>query len=72
MAARRFILLLDPKYPVEREALSFIKATPDGEGSAFLRALILIGYADMKKEAAQGQIAPVGAPRAEVSDDRTI
>ncbi len=49
MRARRFILLLDPRYAVEREALNTIKAAPEGEGAAFLRALMLIGFGEIKK-----------------------
>lgn len=53
--ARRFILLLDPRYSVEREALLTIKAAPDGEGAAFLRALMLIGYGEVKKDKGKGR-----------------
>lgn len=55
MRAKRFILLLDPRYPEEQEALDTIKAAPKGEGAAFLRALMLIGYGEIKKRKALEQ-----------------
>lgn len=78
MRARRFILLLDPRYTVEREALNTIKAAPEGEGAAFLRALMLIGFGEIKKEKSREQSASVpadeaghGAPVQEKTDDET-
>lgn len=50
MRAKRFILLLDPRYPEEREVFNTIKAAPNREGAAFLRALLLIGFDEIKKE----------------------
>lgn len=78
MRARRFILLLDPRYSVEREALKIIKAAPEGEGAAFLRALMLIGYGEIKKDktsrenpTSNGVSAGGEAPEQEVMDDET-
>lgn len=77
MRARRFILLLDPRYSVEREALKIIKAAPEGEGAAFLRALMLIGYGELKKDktrehpTSNGATAGGEAPVKEVMDDET-
>ncbi len=74
MRARRFILLLDPRYPVEQEALNAIKAAPEGEGAAFLRALMLIGFGEIKKDKARVQISSVeskehAAPPQEITDE---
>jgi len=78
MRARRFILLLDPRYSMEREALNIIKAAPEGEGAAFLRALMLIGFGEIKKDQSREQSASLpadktsqGAPVQEKTDDET-
>jgi len=47
--------LLDPRYPVEQEMIKIIKAVPGGERSALLKALILSGFADLKKDGSYEQ-----------------
>lgn len=49
MRSKRFILLLDLRYEVEREVHGLIKAAPDGEGAAFVRALMLMGFNEIKR-----------------------
>ncbi len=44
-------VMLDPLFPAENDAIGLLKAVPaKGERSAFLRALVLIGYSDLCKE----------------------
>lgn len=50
LTSRRYILLLDPRFHVERDILRVIKAAPDGEGAPFVRALLLIGYSELKSD----------------------
>lgn len=78
MRARRFILLLDPRYSVERMMLNTIKAAPDRERAAFLRSLILIGFGEIKKDKPREQSASEPAdeagheaPAQEKTDDET-
>jgi hypothetical protein len=74
MRARRFILLLDPRYSVEMEALNTIKAAPEGERAAFLRALILIGFGEIKKDKSREQYTLASAsqpPRLEEEPSTT-
>ncbi|KPY55693.1 hypothetical protein ALO93_200184 [Pseudomonas amygdali pv. sesami] len=52
MRSKRFILLLDLRYEVEREVYGMIKAAPDGEGAAFVRALMLMGFNEIKRSKA--------------------
>lgn len=49
MKAKRSILFLDPRFPVEREVCSILEAAPKGERAALLRALILIGHRELKE-----------------------
>jgi len=64
MRAKRFILLVDPRYPAEREVLTAIKAAPAGEGAAFLRSLMLIGFGEIEKDKARAQSVPDSADKA--------
>lgn len=50
LASRRHIILLDPRFQVEQDILRVIKGAPDGEGAPFLRALLLIGYSQIKSD----------------------
>jgi len=44
-------VMLDPHYPVERDAIALLKAVPaSGERTTFLRSLVLIGYNALCKE----------------------
>lgn len=52
MKSRRFVLLLYPKYSVELDALNMIKAAPAREEATFIRALLLLGFEEIKKEKA--------------------
>jgi hypothetical protein len=51
MRQKRYPLLLDPKYPPERQVLSALSAVPDGERAGFLRALILLGHQEIERDA---------------------
>jgi len=64
---RRFVLLVDPRYPLENDALHVIKTAPDGERAAVLRALILMGFDEIKKAQARKQ----GAGREAAQLERT-
>lgn len=55
MRSRRFILLLDLRYEGEREVFGTIKAAPDGDGAAFVRALMLMGFNEIKRDKARSQ-----------------
>jgi len=47
----RTSVMLDPRYPVERDAIALLKAVPaSGERTTFLRSLVLIGYNALCKE----------------------
>lgn len=49
MKPRRFILLLDPtRFSEEREAINTIRATARGEGADLVRALMLVGYQEIR------------------------
>lgn len=52
MARRRYILLLDARYDTEKDLLKTVKAVPKGEGAPFLRALMALGYKDLRKDRA--------------------
>ncbi|CEE63373.1 MULTISPECIES: hypothetical protein [Xanthomonas] len=49
MKAKRNILFLDSRFPVEREVCSILEAAPKGERAALLRAMILIGHSELKE-----------------------
>lgn len=55
-ALKRTNLMLDPRYPIERDTIALLQAVPpSGERTAFLRALVLIGYHDLCKGRPQQQ-----------------
>lgn len=53
MRSKRYSLFLDPRYAVEREIRDIIKAAPEREGNAFIRALILLGYQEKLRDKAR-------------------
>lgn len=55
MRSRRLILLLDLRYDGEREVFGTIKAAPAGEGAAFVRAMMLMGFKEIQREKARSQ-----------------
>ena len=50
MRARRFIVLLDSRYPKEKEIIAAYKSSPKGTGSSLLRGLFLLGYDEYKNK----------------------
>ncbi len=49
-------VMLDSRYPVERDAIALLKAVPaSGERTTFLRSLVLIGYSDLCKDREQSR-----------------
>jgi len=53
--SRRFILLLNLRYPSESELFRTVKAAPDGDGAAFVRDLMLMGFKEIKADKARTQ-----------------
>jgi len=50
----RSSVILDSRYPVERDVMALLKAVPaSGERTTFLRSLVLIGYNDLRKDREQ-------------------
>lgn len=49
MKAKRSILFLDSRFPVEREVCSILEMAAKGERATLLRALILIGHRELKE-----------------------
>lgn len=52
MRQKRFPLLLDSRYPPERQILEAISGVPEGERAGFMRTLILLGHQQITKESA--------------------
>lgn len=68
MRSPRFILLLDPRYAEEREVSEMIKSAPEGEGASFTRALLLLGFNEIKQNKLRSQIFD-GAPTPGQTDE---
>lgn len=51
--SRRFILLLNLRYQSENELFRTVKAAPDGDGAAFVRDLMLMGFKEIKADKAR-------------------
>lgn len=60
MKPRRYILLLDPRYQEEEAIFNLIKAAPSREQASFARALMIMGYNEIKKDKARAAQLPGG------------
>lgn len=61
MGSRRCTMYLDLRYEGEKEVYEVIKSAPSGDGSAFIRSLVLIGFLEMERQKALSQPAEIVA-----------
>lgn len=64
---RRQPVIVHTEYPSEAAAVEMVSLAPDRQGNAFLRAVIMLGYYDMMREAAlqEGSKMSDGSPKLE-------
>jgi len=68
VASRRFILLLDARYEAEKDMLKTVKAVPKGEGAPFVRALMALGYKDLRKDRSMHTVGGEQGPKETVNE----
>jgi len=62
-------LLLDARYEAEKDMLKTVKAVPKGEGAPFVRALMALGYKDLRKDRSVQPLGDEQGPQETVHED---